>query len=303
MVESPTQVIVKDRFGRKRYIKSKTTPLYPMSAEREIKRVSDRYIKNLGKVLKESLDRISEVYKEEKVHERLDDKQDANEEVNKEIQAAARALEVALAAFGLSALMGKVAMMAQKSSLSEWKRCVKDTLGVELEDRYYIGNLYNEAVQKWMADIMGEVQGLPQKGLEEIRAIIVNGIYRGKSITEVRKEVAQKYAEIKRRSRAKSVLLITMLCGQLARLNQEDAGCQRYIWCTRRDNRVRECHRELEGKMFEWNNPPEMWHRNAKGQKIYDGRRCNPGEDWGCRCCGIPVFDYENLNLPIKGSE
>lgn len=301
MIENGTQIVVKAKFGRKKYLKSKTTPLYPFSAEREVKRVSDSYMRNLGDVLKISMKKISEVYKEEAKNERLDDKQDANEKVNQEIKDASRALEVALGAFGLSALMGKVALMAEKSSLSEWKRCVKNTLGIELEDGYYIGNLYNEIVQKWMSDMLGEIQDLPQRGLEEINSIIVNGIYRGLSLTEIKKQVANKYSEMKRRARAKSVLLIAMLCGSLARINQEDAGCSKYIWCTRRDSRVRECHRELEGKVCEWNNPPAMWYRHKNGQKIYTGRYCNPGEDYGCRCVGLPIFDYDNISLPIKG--
>lgn len=43
----------------------------------------------------------------------------------------------------------------------------------------------------------------------------------------------------------------------------------KYIWRTRGDNKVRSEHAERDGKVFEWNNPPEDGH---------------PGEAPNCRC-------------------
>ena len=69
-----------------------------------------------------------------------------------------------------------------------------------------------------------------------------------------------------------------------------DAGIEEYIWSTTGDERVRDSHRELNGKKFRWDTPPE----NS------DGRACHPGEDYQCRCIGRPVFKKSTLNLPIE---
>ncbi len=54
-----------------------------------------------------------------------------------------------------------------------------------------------------------------------------------------------------------------------------NTGHTRYIWQTAGDQRVRDTHRILNGKVFDFNNPP-----------IIDelGNRGNPGEDYQCRC-------------------
>lgn len=59
-------------------------------------------------------------------------------------------------------------------------------------------------------------------------------------------------------------------------------GITKYKWSTSHDERVRVMHKDLDGKIFEFANPPVT---NEKGD------RNNPGEDWQCRCQAIPVFE------------
>ena len=55
-----------------------------------------------------------------------------------------------------------------------------------------------------------------------------------------------------------------------------------YEWRTRGDGRVRSSHRENDGQVFSWDNPPPTGH---------------PGEDYGCRCRAIPVSD-DDYRIP-----
>lgn len=52
------------------------------------------------------------------------------------------------------------------------------------------------------------------------------------------------------------------------------AGSTHYVYVDRRDERVRESHREHHGKIFSWTIPPSTGH---------------PGTQWGCRCRAVPV--------------
>lgn len=61
----------------------------------------------------------------------------------------------------------------------------------------------------------------------------------------------------------------------ITRAGHEEAGINSYIWSTSLDERVREEHAELEGQVFDYNNPPEPG---------------NPGEDFQCRCVAIPYL-------------
>jgi len=68
----------------------------------------------------------------------------------------------------------------------------------------------------------------------------------------------------------------------LTQIRHKEAGVERYAWGTSRDERVRDMHAALEGRIFEWSDPPIT---NEQGD------RNGPGEDYQCRCVAIPVFD------------
>ena len=68
----------------------------------------------------------------------------------------------------------------------------------------------------------------------------------------------------------------------ITRFRHEEAGISEYQWSCSLDERVRPMHRALEGKRFSYDDPPETND---------DGDRNNPGEDFSCRCVGIPQLD------------
>ena len=62
----------------------------------------------------------------------------------------------------------------------------------------------------------------------------------------------------------------------LSRIRQQEAGIDRYQWETAGDERVRASHRENDGKIFSWSEPP-----SATG---------HPGHDVNCRCVAIGLI-------------
>ena len=62
-------------------------------------------------------------------------------------------------------------------------------------------------------------------------------------------------------------------------------GIKKYKWSTSHDDRVRQMHKDLDGKIFSWDDPPVT---NEKGD------RNHPGEDWRCRCQPIPIFEQND---------
>lgn len=61
-------------------------------------------------------------------------------------------------------------------------------------------------------------------------------------------------------------------------------GIGEYIWRTMRDDRVRKCHRLLEGQTFSWDNPPVVDDST--------GFRGHPGDAANCRCFPILVYRH-----------
>jgi len=66
------------------------------------------------------------------------------------------------------------------------------------------------------------------------------------------------------------------LNGNITQIRQTAAGITSYTWSTSNDERVREEHRELEGQVFTWADPPSVGA---------------PGQDFQCRCIAVPVIE------------
>lgn len=75
-----------------------------------------------------------------------------------------------------------------------------------------------------------------------------------------------------------------LLVSNYRKITYQTVGVKKYQWSTSHDDRVRTMHKELDGKVFSWDDPPVT---NEKGD------RNHPGEDWQCRCIPIPIFEQE----------
>lgn len=71
---------------------------------------------------------------------------------------------------------------------------------------------------------------------------------------------------------------IGKLYGQINADRQRAAGVLKFVWRTSRDNRVRQEHEDLEGRVFNYDDPPEIGL---------------PGEPIQCRCYAEPVIEDE----------
>lgn len=62
-----------------------------------------------------------------------------------------------------------------------------------------------------------------------------------------------------------------------------DAGLKRYVWTSVRDARTRKLHKEHDGQIYYYAQPPIIDERT--------GQRGNPGETFRCRCVDRPVIE------------
>lgn len=77
---------------------------------------------------------------------------------------------------------------------------------------------------------------------------------------------------------------------QVTRATHERAGIDKYAWTTAGDERVREEHEELDGRVFSY----------TQGPKETGGE--HPGEPIMCRCFAYPVIEGLNENTSITTS-
>lgn len=282
------------RFGSHDVLYSKYTPQIPASAEREYVRLINAYMGILKEELERELPGLKEVYKANRdadVKERRNDGAiDLLLSVSQLLNTVKNNVIARTNGFGLRRKLELLANMNRKLTVKEWKRAIKATLGIDIREDYYLGDFYAEQLQKWVDENVSLIKTIPEDTLDKMRDIIYDGFTEGKTTTRIVKEIQKAYGVGRRRAELIARDQTAKLNGQIQRHQQKDAGVTEYIWYTVGDSRVRKRHRELNGKKFSWDDPPD----------VGKGRKCHPGEDYQCRCIGRPVFNKKTLNLPME---
>ena len=112
----------------------------------------------------------------------------------------------------------------------------------------------------------------------KLKQTIKNSIDFGYPKAMLADEIKKSLHSVDNRAELIGVDQIGRATGRLNHYFQQKIGCNRYIWQTMLDSRVRPAHRVREGKVFEWKHPP------------YDG---HPGMAIRCRCKAKPVFEID----------
>ena len=288
----------KKKFYGHKKLYSKYQMQVPPTAERELIRLMRSYISGILKAeLEEKLPKIRAVYKKERDLRvkgfRTDDETDFVLALNAIMTEIQNGITARTEGFGLRRKLESMANMNRKLTIKEWKKAVKATLGINILEDYYMGDFYAEGMERWVEYNVDLIKTIPQEYFEQIREVIDTGYMEGKTTTSISKEIRRIYGVSKRRADFIARDQCSKLNGQITKAQQIDAGLEEYVWRTTGDERVRNSHRALNGRKFRWDEPPENT----------DGRTCHPGEDYGCRCVALPVFDYDYINLPIDTSE
>lgn len=134
----------------------------------------------------------------------------------------------------------------------------------------------------------------------EVQLQIEEGFAQGRRASSIAKDINRRGEVSESRARFIARDQIAKLNGKLVQKRQTELGLKSYIWRTSGDSRTRESHRRLEGKVFQWDDPPVVDERT--------GRKEHPGGDYQCRCSAEPnidelLDDLEAQDLPPVPAE
>lgn len=144
----------------------------------------------------------------------------------------------------------------------------------------------NPAREQWLAKFLEEhveknvsyITNIHDDYAQKIENIILNGVKNGETARQMREKLVAQIGMSKNRAKFVAVDQTGSILGQLTAKRHQDMGVSRFRWRTSKDERVRDSHRELENKIFSYDDPP------AVGL---------PGTDFHCRCIAIPIFEDE----------
>lgn len=165
---------------------------------------------------------------------------------------------------------GTAAAATLRHSRSEFRRL---KLVVDREPKL------DKALAAWKKASVGRVE----KILEREKGTIVDLLADSEDRTpdELSDRLEDRFAVTKRKLETAAHDDILTLNGEITRDRQQAAGVTSYVWTTAGEERVRPSHRELDGRTFDWDDPPVT--NDAGDTNI-------PGGDYNCRCVAFPVL-------------
>lgn len=181
----------------------------------------------------------------------------------------------------------QISEMVQKLNQTEWEKAVKETLDTDVPAETYYEQLHRKDIAIWVDDNTEWTSRIPGETLAEIRGIVYSEYLEGRTVREIVEDIKLEYTASAKRNKALVINRVANINTEITKQKHQDAGIHDYIWWTRLDERVRKSHRRLHGKKFSWDDPPET----------DGGRRCHPGEDYGCRCIALPSFSLNTIEL------
>lgn len=299
---------LKRRNRGKKIIPSKYRMKYPDSAEREYLRLVNSYMAIEKEVLLKHIPKLKRIINEGSRQLNTDSQKD-NEKERKKTRLADMAstaykidrifediddeldklLRESFGLFKLRSEIQKIANLNHKLTIAEWKKAVSKTLGINILDDYYSGEFYQRMLEQWISANVDLIKTIPKDSLGKMKEMVYSDYMNGRTTTNIVKDLQQQYGIDKRHARLIARDQTSKLNAKITQSQQRDAGVDKYKWSTVGDGRVRDSHDILDGETCSWDDPPET----------DDGRKCHPGEDYQCRCCAIPVFDIDTLDLPV----
>jgi SPP1 gp7 family putative phage head morphogenesis protein len=129
------------------------------------------------------------------------------------------------------------------------------------------------------------IKSLPLQAAERVHRIAVEGITAGTRGEDIYADIMRTGQVTESRARLIARTETSRAASNLTQARAEYIGSKSYIWRTVGDVDVRHDHRVLNGKRFDWNDPPIADKRG--------GVRAHPGTLYNCRCVAEPVLPDE----------
>lgn len=276
---------VKKKFCGHKVLKSKYIPMYPYTVERQYIRTVWSFMGKVEKEIRKTLPKLIKYLKQRDIRLDADETPLNLEQIFDELE---REVDNKVGAFELHRRLTLMANVTRKLSIAEWKKAVFKTLGVNILEDYYSGEFYGDIIPRWIETNVNKIVTIPHGMLGEMKTLTQKGFYEGRSIKKIIDDIQGKYEMTRRHARLIARDQTGKLYGQLTRSQHEDAGVNDYIWKGVMDNRERESHVDREGERYRYG---EL------------GESHEPGQEYQCRCVAVPIFDWDNLDLPMSSNQ
>lgn len=140
-----------------------------------------------------------------------------------------------------------------------------------------------EAMRALLRSQVELIRSIPIEAAERVHRLTIEGLENSVRASEIAAQIRASGEVTKSRAMLIARTEVARTASVLTEVRAQSAGLEYYVWETSKDATVRPGHREMQGKVCRWDDPPAV---NENGRII----RHHPGRIWNCRCYPRPVL-------------
>ncbi len=145
------------------------------------------------------------------------------------------------------------------------------------EQKAEIARSYTENIKGYV------IKDFAQERIPEMRRKIQELVLKGYRTDKVQELLQKEYGIAARKAKFLAQNETTIMLSEYKKVTYKEMGFNKFIWRTITDGRERELHKQLNGTVWNYDNPPIIDERT--------GNRGLPGQTYNCRCTQIPYMD------------
>lgn len=127
------------------------------------------------------------------------------------------------------------------------------------------------------------IKNFAEEEISSLRESVEKNAMRGYRFDNLKDMIQQRYGVTGRKAKFLARQETALFMSKYREQRFSQAGVTTYKWSTAHDERVRDDHKRLNGRVFSYDQPP-ITDRST-------GARNSPGQDFNCRCLDIPILD------------
>lgn len=163
---------------------------------------------------------------------------------------------------------------------NDFTKTVNQVIGIKIdltpEQKAIIAEEYSNNLKLYIKDFADEQ-------ILSLRQNIEKSVFLGVRAESLQENIKRKFGISENKAKFLAKQEISLLTSKYKQNKYQNAGITKYKWSTSKDSRVRQDHKELDGKIFYFDSPPV--------ENKDTGNRANAGEPFGCRCIAIPIIE------------
>lgn len=184
---------------------------------------------------------------------------------------------------------------------STWRKAAKEATKGNMLYRALLEEMQtgiSSSIKNQIMENANLIRTLPTDTAQKVVHNITEEAYKGKRASEIARIIQE---ETSKHSRASARLIarteVSKATTALTKARSEDLGLKWYVWRTALDgDRVRKSHRNMEGVLVAWSNPPAP--EELVGEK--SAGHYHAGNIYNCRCYPEPLISVDDVSWPHK---